>query len=280
MTRIEPDGSLQRHMVDTAQQGERRQWEDLAARAVGVPTPYRPAPGVAVYHVSVDDDIVIAAEPDLAGPLLDLVTAVMALGVKMLRPAIASGLLWPDWYPPRPVLTRPSGTPTSLRHRQDLDGRRPDRRRTQVRAARPRGTREARSVRARQPGHARGIEGRAASPMGGLAAAASLPGGRFGRAAARQAIGWCRPAQTGVRLLMLSCSVGYSPPAASGPVEPRIVSDLVGVAGFEPAASSSRTSGASGSLAVLSASSVCGRSSLLAAVRGRCCTSVLYGLPH
>jgi hypothetical protein len=98
VTRIEPDGSLQRHMVDTAQQGERRQWEDLAARAVDIPTPYRPAPGVAVYHVSVDDDVVIAAEPDLAGPLLDLVTAVMALGVKMLRPAIASSLLWPGWY--------------------------------------------------------------------------------------------------------------------------------------------------------------------------------------
>jgi hypothetical protein len=41
------------------------------------------------------------------------------------------------------------------------------------------------------------------------------------------------------------------------------------------AASSSRTSGA-----VLPASSVCCRSWLLVAVRGRCCTSVLYGAPH
>jgi hypothetical protein len=54
----------------------------------------------------------------------------------------------------------------------------------------------------------------------------------------------------------------------------------VGVVGFEPAASSSRSSGAAGRLAVVPASRVCRRSSLLAAVRGRCCTSVLYGLPH
>jgi len=73
---------MQRWMVDTARQGERRLWEDLAARAVGVPVPYRPAPGVAVYHIRVDDYVVVAAEDDLAGPLLDLVTAVMALGLE------------------------------------------------------------------------------------------------------------------------------------------------------------------------------------------------------
>jgi hypothetical protein len=63
-----------------AQQSDRRLWEDLAARAIGVPVSYRPAPGIAVYHLSVDDYVVMAAEHDLAGPLLDLVTAVMALG--------------------------------------------------------------------------------------------------------------------------------------------------------------------------------------------------------
>jgi len=41
--------------------------------------PYRPAPGIAVYYIRVDDYVVMAAEHDLAGPLLDLVTAVMAL---------------------------------------------------------------------------------------------------------------------------------------------------------------------------------------------------------
>ena len=48
-TRIEPDGTVQRRMVDTARQSDRRLWEDLAAHAVGIPVPYRPAPGIAVY---------------------------------------------------------------------------------------------------------------------------------------------------------------------------------------------------------------------------------------
>ena len=80
VTRIEPDGTMRRHMVDTARQSDRRLWEDLAARAAGISVPYRPAPGIAIYHVRVDDYVVMAAEPDLAGPLLDLATAVMALG--------------------------------------------------------------------------------------------------------------------------------------------------------------------------------------------------------
>jgi hypothetical protein len=82
-TRIEPDGTMRRRMIDTPRQSERRLWEDLAVRAVGVPVPYRPAPGIAVYHIQVDDYVVMAAEHDLAGPLLDLVTAVMALGLEM-----------------------------------------------------------------------------------------------------------------------------------------------------------------------------------------------------
>jgi hypothetical protein len=79
-TRIEPDGTMQRRMVDTARQSDRRLWEDLAARAVGVHVPYHPVPGIAVYHIRLDDYVVMAAEHDLAGPLLDLVTAVMSLG--------------------------------------------------------------------------------------------------------------------------------------------------------------------------------------------------------
>jgi hypothetical protein len=50
----------------------------------------------------------------------------------------------------------------------------------------------------------------------------------------------------------------------------------VGVAGFEPAASSSRTSGAAGRLVVVPARLVCGWSCWLATVRGRCCTLLLY----
>ena len=71
---------MHRRMVDTARQSDRRLWENLAARAIEVPMPYRPAFGIAIYHVSVDDYVVMAAEYDLAGPLRDLVTAVMALG--------------------------------------------------------------------------------------------------------------------------------------------------------------------------------------------------------
>ena len=80
VTRIEPDGTMQRRMVDTARQSDRRLWDDLAARAVGISVPYRPAPGIAVYHIRTDDYVAIAAEHDLSGPLLDLVTAVIALG--------------------------------------------------------------------------------------------------------------------------------------------------------------------------------------------------------
>ena len=79
-TRIEPDGTMHRRMVDTAQQSDRRLWEDLAARAIEVPVPYRPALGITIYHISVDDYVVMVAEYDIAGPLRDLVTAVMALG--------------------------------------------------------------------------------------------------------------------------------------------------------------------------------------------------------
>jgi hypothetical protein len=50
----------------------------------------------------------------------------------------------------------------------------------------------------------------------------------------------------------------------------------VGVAGFEPAASSSRTSGAAGRLAVVPANSVCWWSCWLAVVGGGCCTLLLY----
>jgi hypothetical protein len=79
-TRIEPDGTIQRRIVDTAEQSDRRLWEDLASRAVSVSVPYRSAHGIAVYHIRVDGYVVMAAEDDLAAPLLDLVTAVMAMG--------------------------------------------------------------------------------------------------------------------------------------------------------------------------------------------------------
>ena len=98
-TRIEPDGTMQRRMVDTARQGERRLWEDLAARAAGVALPYGPVPRIAVYHIRMDDYVVMAAEHDLAGPLLDLVTAAMALGLETRQPGISPAF---GLSPPRP----------------------------------------------------------------------------------------------------------------------------------------------------------------------------------
>jgi hypothetical protein len=79
-TQIWPDGAMVRRVVDTALFPDGRRWADLAARAMAVAPPYRPVPGMTIYHISVDDHVILVAEQDLAGPLLDLVTAVMALG--------------------------------------------------------------------------------------------------------------------------------------------------------------------------------------------------------
>ncbi len=80
MTRIEWDGTMQRRMVDTARRADGPHWEDLAARALAIPPPYTPLPRTPVYHVRVDDQVMLAAGHDLTGSLLDLVTAVLAMG--------------------------------------------------------------------------------------------------------------------------------------------------------------------------------------------------------
>ncbi len=80
MTRIEWDGTMQRRMVDTARRADGLQWEDLAARALAIPPPCTPVPRTPVYHVRVDDQVMLAAGHDLTGSLLDLVTAVLAMG--------------------------------------------------------------------------------------------------------------------------------------------------------------------------------------------------------
>ena len=79
-TRIEWDGTMQRRVVDTAYCSDSAQWEDLATRALAIPPRYQPAPGGVIYHISADDRAVLVAEHDLCGPLLDLVTAVLATG--------------------------------------------------------------------------------------------------------------------------------------------------------------------------------------------------------
>ena len=80
MTRIGPDGAMDRRVVDTAASGDAGLWQELIARALAAPPPYRPVPGGLVYHLRVDDQVVLVAEHDLSGPLYDLVTAVIAIG--------------------------------------------------------------------------------------------------------------------------------------------------------------------------------------------------------
>lgn len=82
---------MQRRVVDTARCSDGPRWEDLACRALAAPPPYRPVPGAPIYHVSLDDDRqVLVAEQDLGGALLDLVTAVLAMGgeVEPARPPV------------------------------------------------------------------------------------------------------------------------------------------------------------------------------------------------
>jgi hypothetical protein len=71
---------MQRRTVDTVQRNDGPRWEDLAARALACPPAYRPVPGVADCHISVDDHLVQVGEYDLDGALRDLVTVVLAAG--------------------------------------------------------------------------------------------------------------------------------------------------------------------------------------------------------
>jgi hypothetical protein len=80
VTRIGPDGTMGRRMVDTAASSHAGPWEELIARALAAPPLYRPVPGSRVYHLRVDEQIVLAAEHDLSGPLYELVTVVLAIG--------------------------------------------------------------------------------------------------------------------------------------------------------------------------------------------------------
>jgi hypothetical protein len=80
VTRIDPDGTMGRRMVDTAASSDASPWEDLIARALASPPPYQPVPGDPVYHLRVNEQVVLVAEHDLSGSLYELVTAVLALG--------------------------------------------------------------------------------------------------------------------------------------------------------------------------------------------------------
>jgi hypothetical protein len=80
VTRIGPDGTMRRWMVDTAASGAAGTWEELIVRALATAPLYRPVPGDPVYDLRIDDQGVLVAEHDLSGALYDLVTAVLAIG--------------------------------------------------------------------------------------------------------------------------------------------------------------------------------------------------------
>ncbi len=80
VTLIGPDGTMRRRMVDTVASSDTGPWEELLARALAALPPYRAVPGGPVYHLRVDDRVVLVAERDLSGSLYDLVTAVLAIG--------------------------------------------------------------------------------------------------------------------------------------------------------------------------------------------------------
>ena len=80
VTQIEADGAMWRRMVETSGRSDAGLWQELISRALAVPVPYRPVPGGPLYHLQLDDRDVMIAEPDLTGPMFDLVTAVLAKG--------------------------------------------------------------------------------------------------------------------------------------------------------------------------------------------------------
>ena len=80
VTRLGPDGTMGRWRVDTAASSDAGPWEDLIARALASPPLYRPVPGDPVYHLRVDEQVVLVAEHDLSGSLYDLVTVVLPVG--------------------------------------------------------------------------------------------------------------------------------------------------------------------------------------------------------
>jgi hypothetical protein len=81
VTAIGADGTVHRAAVETAGRVDADWWEQLAASAhLEVPPPYRPEPGQAVYEIRAGGHVALVAERDLAGPLRELVMAVVAEG--------------------------------------------------------------------------------------------------------------------------------------------------------------------------------------------------------
>ena len=80
VTRIGGDGSIRRAVVDTAGRDDAVRWERLAQQAALETPPYRPEPGQQVYQISAGGHAAQVAEKDLAGPLRELVSAMLSEG--------------------------------------------------------------------------------------------------------------------------------------------------------------------------------------------------------
>ena len=90
MTHIWGSGTVASRTVDVTETTSGAGWDELTARALANPPPYRPAPGGAICHIQVDDQVVIVAERDLDEPLLDLVAAVLDHAEAADHPAAAT----------------------------------------------------------------------------------------------------------------------------------------------------------------------------------------------
>ena len=81
VTRILGDGSIRRASVQVEERADADRWRELVDRAnLELPPPYNPDPGRPVYQVSDGKHSIEVAERGLAGPLRDLVAAVLAEG--------------------------------------------------------------------------------------------------------------------------------------------------------------------------------------------------------
>jgi hypothetical protein len=81
VTSVGADGTVHRGAVDTAERADAPRWEQLADAAhLEVPPPYSPEPGQPVYEIRAGDHVAQVAEQNLAGPLRELVTAVLTEG--------------------------------------------------------------------------------------------------------------------------------------------------------------------------------------------------------
>jgi hypothetical protein len=81
VTAIGADGAVHQAVAETTGRVDADWWEQLAASAhLEVPPRYRPEPGQPVYEIRAGAHVALVAEPDLVGPLRELVMAVVAEG--------------------------------------------------------------------------------------------------------------------------------------------------------------------------------------------------------